>query len=105
MVPQQLAAELATQYFKQVSMSAPFIIIFLELYRANTLHPAYCFSICTIHEACAVDDLYLHIVLARSTVGAVDRRGQLFTMLVGLPNDSKYNVASFSMGSLCLGVA
>ena len=60
----------------------------LEFYRANTSH---IFSICTIREACIVDDLYLHIVLARPTVGEVDVWPIMFvTMLVGLPNNSKY---------------
>ena len=44
----------------------------LEFYRANTLRAASCILL-QIHEVSAVDDLYLHFVLARP---AVDRRGQ-----------------------------
>ena len=57
----------------------------LEFYTANISRAAS--SICTIHEACAVYDLYLHIVLARPAVGAINRRDQLnavFTTLIGL---------------------
>ena len=46
----------------------------LEFYRANTSRATS--SICTVHEACAVYNLYLHIVLSRPAVGAINRRGQ-----------------------------